>query len=541
MIRYSSRNFIDNADSSLAFSLFDQREVPNPTTFDQTVNSLTVNLAVLAGKSGKRFAVAKMKVISSDIYLYGYVECTRDVNGESCTKCLLSLRSYMMTCCSGRWAIWVGAPTCSVQVNLDPVHKDWETAVDISTLLAPEMPPESETESETGGSHRKLIYLKIGAVAGVGGAVMTIIVVVLIVVLTRKGRSMRFVGDDANALRNNQGVDMRSFLFDLDVLIAATDNFSTKNMLGRGGFGTVYKGRLQDGREIAVKKLATNSMQGKEEFENEVRVLLKMQHRNLVQLFGCCVQERERILVYEYLPNKSLDKFLFDKSKSAILDWPKRLNIIMGVARGLLYLHRDSVLRIIHRDIKASNILLDHQMNPKISDFGLAKLFHDEQSRHRTRQIAGTFGYMAPEYAIRGFLSVKSDVFSFGVLLLEIISGRKNYDRQLEAENQELLKLARRLEEEGRLMELVDVTIGTYPEEIALRCMQIALLCTEDFIEDRPTMSATLSMLSNSSVAIPSVTESPDHYEGDDDDRDNAGRREQFTRNSITFSLQDGR
>ncbi|KAH9739329.1 Receptor-like serine-threonine protein kinase [Citrus sinensis] len=252
------------------------------------------------------------------------------------------------------------------------------------------MPPESETESETGGSHRKLIYLKIGAVAGVGGAVMTIIVVVLIVVLTRKGRSMRFVGDDANALRNNQGVDMRSFLFDLDVLIAATDNFSTKNMLGRGGFGTVYKGRLQDGREIAVKKLATNSMQGKEEFENEVRVLLKMQHRNLVQLFGCCVQERERILVYEYLPNKSLDKFLFDKSKSAILDWPKRLNIIMGVARGLLYLHRDSVLRIIHRDIKASNILLDHQMNPKISDFGLAKLFHDEQSRHRTRQIAGT-------------------------------------------------------------------------------------------------------------------------------------------------------
>lgn len=239
MIRYSSRNFIGNVDSSLAFSLFDQREVPNPTTFDQTVNSLAVNLAVLAGKSGKRFAVAKMKVISSDIYLYGYVECTRDVNGENCTKCLLSLRSHMMTCCSGRWAIWVGAPTCSVQVNLDPVHKDWETAVDISTLLAPEMPP--ETESVTGGSHTKLIYLKIGAVAGVGGAVMTIIVVVLIVVLTRKGRPMRFVGDDANALRNNQGIDMRSFLFDLDVLIAATDNFSTKNMLGRGGFGTVYK------------------------------------------------------------------------------------------------------------------------------------------------------------------------------------------------------------------------------------------------------------------------------------------------------------
>ncbi|KAL7256382.1 hypothetical protein ACSBR1_010328 [Camellia fascicularis] len=202
-----------------------------------------------------------------------------------------------------------------------------------------------------------------------------------------------------------------------------------------------------------------------EEFLNEVRLLQKIQHRNLVWLLGCCVQAKELMLVYEYLPNKSLDYFLFDKSKSALLNWKKRFNIITGVARGLLYLHEDSQLRIIYRDIKASNILLDEQMNPKISDFGLASVGIYFQSTN-TWQVDADVGYMPPEYAIRGVVSNKTDVFSFGVLLLEIISGRKNFNLQLVEEERELLNFAWRLEQEGRLLELVGVTMGnSFPED----------------------------------------------------------------------------
>ncbi|KAF5202402.1 Receptor-like protein kinase, partial [Thalictrum thalictroides] len=191
---------------------------------------------------------------------------------------------------------------------------------------------------------------------------------------------------------------------------------------------------------------------------------------------------------------------LLDKSKSALLDWPKRFNIIVGIARGLLYLHEDSQVRIIHRDIKASNILLDEQMNPKISDFGLARLFPDEISQLRTRRIAGTFGYMAPEYAVRGLLSAKSDVFSFGVVILEIISGRKNYDSTLDEPEQELLNLIWTLRESGRLMEMVDVTVGSFPQQELLKCIQIGLLCCQENIQDRPTMSSVALMLSEGSV-----------------------------------------
>ncbi|KAH1120993.1 hypothetical protein J1N35_004153 [Gossypium stocksii] len=216
--------------------------------------------------------------------------------------------------------------------------------------------------------------------------------------------------------------------FDFAIIASATNNFSSNNILGKGGFGSVYKGTLIEGQEIAVKRLSKNSGQGLEEFKNEVTLISKLQHRNLVKLFGCCIRRDEKMLIYEYMPNESLDYFIFDQTRSKLLDWRIRMHIVDGIARGVLYLHHDSRLRIIHRDLKASNILLDNNMNPKISDFGLARKFGVDLTQAKTRRVVGTYGYMSPEYALDGIFSTKSDVFSFGVLVLEILSGKKNRD-----------------------------------------------------------------------------------------------------------------
>ncbi|KAL8512035.1 hypothetical protein ACS0TY_018482 [Phlomoides rotata] len=226
------------------------------------------------------------------------------------------------------------------------------------------------------------------------------------------------------------------FLFKFQMLSNATESFSLNNKLGQGGFGPVYKGKLGNGQEIAVKRLARSSNQGLEEFMNEVEVISRLQHRNLVRLLGCCVESEEKMLVYEYMPNGSLDSYLFDSRKRETLNWKTRMIIIEGICRGLLYLHRDSRLRIIHRDLKASNILLDEELNPKISDFGMARIFGGKVDEANTTRVVGTYGYMSPEYALHGMFSEKSDVYSFGVLLLETVSGRRNArfcdeDRQL--------------------------------------------------------------------------------------------------------------
>ncbi|PPD82703.1 hypothetical protein GOBAR_DD20369 [Gossypium barbadense] len=215
-------------------------------------------------------------------------------------------------------------------------------------------------------------------------------------------------------------------LFNFEELATATNNFHPQKKLGQGGFGPVYRGTLDDGKEIAVKRLSKASGQGLEEFMNEVAVISKLQHRNLVKLFGCCVEAEEKMLVYEFMPNKSLDAFLFDPVKQKLLDWRKRFNIIEGISRGLLYLHRDSRLKIIHRDLKASNVLLDQELNPKIADFGIARIFGGDENQANTKRVVGTYGYMSPQYAMHGRFSEKSDVFSYGVLLLEIVGGRRN-------------------------------------------------------------------------------------------------------------------
>ncbi|KAH7662010.1 Non-specific serine/threonine protein kinase protein [Dioscorea alata] len=270
-------------------------------------------------------------------------------------------------------------------------------------------------------------------------------------------------------------------LFDLSLVLEATNNFAPENKLGQGGFGPVYKGKLEDGLEIAVKRLSRNSLQGIDEFKNEALLITKLQHRNLVRLLGCCMDMDERMLIYEYMANKSLDSLLFGREKTINIDWQTRYQIILGVARGLLYLHQESRVTIIHRDLKAGNVLLDETMNPKISDFGMARTFCGDDTTTKTRKVVGTYGYMAPEYAMDGIFSVKSDVFSFGVLVLEIVSGQKING------------------------EAIDPLLSnsSYSLDQVIRCIQMGLLCVQSNPKDRPTMSSVVFMLSTENGRLP--------------------------------------
>ncbi|XP_060187831.1 G-type lectin S-receptor-like serine/threonine-protein kinase At1g61370 [Lycium barbarum] len=318
-------------------------------------------------------------------------------------------------------------------------------------------------------------------------------------ILADKGQSSREMSTDN--LWEEQALPKDSSelpLLDFAKLATATDNFSEMNKIGAGGFGPVYKGKLEDGQLIAVKRLSSYSGQGIEDFKNEVLLISKLQHRNLVRILAYCVHGKEKLLVYEYMAKRSLDTLLFDPKQSHQLPWPKRFDMIHGIARGLLYLHCDSCLLLIHRDLKESNVLLDDDMTPKISDFGLARTFARVTQELNTQRIAGTFGYMSPEYAMGGVFSEKSDVYSFGVLLLEIVSGRRNrgfYDHE---RHLNLLSYAWQLWTESKGPDLMDKSISdSRSSTTVLRCIHIGLLCVQDHAADRPLMSSVVLMLSS--------------------------------------------
>lgn len=306
--------------------------------------------------------------------------------------------------------------------------------------------------------------------------------------------------DDEKEIRSAESLE-----FDLGTLRAATNDFSDANRLGKGGFGPVYKGILPDGQVIAVKRLSISSGQGLAQLRNEVDLLVKLQHRDLVKLLGYCLEEQEKLLVYEYLPNRSLDKFLFDPIRQEQLEWRVRCTIIKRISRGLLYLHEDSRLKIVHRDLKASNILLDGDMNPKISDFGLAKLFGMDETHESTCRIAGTFGYMAPEYAMRGHFSTKSDVFSYGVLVLEIVTGQRNSGFEGSGNAIDLPNYVWQRWNQGMASQVIDRSLGDQCQlQEVLRCIHIGLLCVQADPAKRPSMASVILMLDSNIVPLPS-------------------------------------
>ncbi|KAF3451337.1 hypothetical protein FNV43_RR07432 [Rhamnella rubrinervis] len=294
---------------------------------------------------------------------------------------------------------------------------------------------------------------------------------------------------------------------------AATDDFNEANKIGEGGFGPVYKGILLDGTIIAVKQLSSKSKQGNREFVNEIGMISGLQHPNLVRLYGCCIERNHLLLVYEYMENNSLARALFgeDDSGGLKLDWPARRNICVGIARGLTFLHEESPLKVVHRDIKTTNVLLDRNLNPKISDFGLAKL-DEEENTHISTRIAGTIGYMAPEYALWGYLTYKADVYSFGVVALEVVAGKSNMKYRPNENYVGLVDWALVLQQKGNLMELVDPKLGSdFNKEEVVRLIKVALLCTNPSPALRPTMSAALSMLEGHAV-VPELIMDPSIY-----------------------------
>ncbi|XP_024525950.1 probable LRR receptor-like serine/threonine-protein kinase At1g56140 isoform X2 [Selaginella moellendorffii] len=314
----------------------------------------------------------------------------------------------------------------------------------------------------------------------------------LLIVVIWQSRRLGFYKNEPNAFASSK---LQRYTF--STLLAATKNFHAANKLGEGGSAVVYKGIIQTIGPVAIKFLQIKAHSiSNEEFINEVSTISYLQHKNLIRLVGFCCEGEHRLLVYEFLENNSLALAILSGPNKLYIPWAKRYEICLGVARGIAYLHEESRTRIVHRDIKASNILLDKEFNARVSDFGLARLLKDGDT-HLSTRVAGTFGYLAPEYALRGKLTEKADVYSFGILLLEILSGRSSIDFELPPEKSFLLEWAWELYEEGQWLDLVDEKLPpeTCPKEELQRVMTVSLICTQGAPSARPAMSRVVAML----------------------------------------------
>ncbi|CAL9037326.1 unnamed protein product [Musa banksii] len=488
LVRYSNnQSFFSSTDNSPMAYLVNEKDIAEVSRFDKLVSELMSGIADQAAASNgssKKFATGTMSNFTSEFpIVYGLVQCTPDLSRSRCRQCLQKLFDVIPNLFEGKQGARAVGVRCNMRYEVYSFYQSTPTLI----LTAP------PASGGSGGSGKKKKN-STGTILAIAIPVATAVLLISIVCICywrRKSAKKPSYETDPEKITS-----VESLLFDLSTLRIATCNFSDENKLGEGGFGAVYKGLLPDGREIAVKKLLA-SEQGLGELKNELVLVAKLQHRNLVRFLGVCFEE-EKMLVYEYVPNGSLDKLMFDAEKRERLHWGTRYKIIDGIARGLLYLHEESQHKIIHRDLKASNVLLDSDMSPKITDFGLAKLFGGDQTQGTTSRIVGTFGYMAPEYAMHGHFSAKSDVFSFGVLVLEILTGRKNTGSYDSANSEDLLSYAWERWTAGRGFEILDPVLGIqFPSSDVLKCIKIGLLCVQENPVDRPKMSTVNVMLNS--------------------------------------------
>ncbi|XP_016648538.1 PREDICTED: putative receptor-like protein kinase At4g00960 isoform X1 [Prunus mume] len=505
MVRYSNK-LIFGIEQTNPFKHLPSPNYPrNPKQFEPVLTHLLGNLSDTAASrnSLQKFAAGHATVPGGEP-IYALAQCTPDIDKQNCSSCLKQSVTEIPICCGGRNGGRVLKPSCNLRYENNSF---FASSADSFVDNPPAVPAAPALEEAKKKSNTKQTVI--------------IIVVVLVVFVTifssicfffRVKKRRVKLEQDENSEDDSEDVSLvESLQYDFETIRSATDDFSDANKLGRGGFGAVYKGRLLNGQPIAVKRLSENSEQGDREFKNEVMLLAQLQHRNLVRLLGFCLKTDERLLIYEYVPNTSLDHFIFDTNNHEHLDWETRYKIIGGIARGILYLHEDSRVRIIHRDLKTSNILLDEDMNPKIADFGMARLFAIDQTQGDTRTVGGTYGYMAPEYVIHGRFSVKTDVFSFGVLVLEIVSGKKIGSFRYGENEVDLLTYAWRNWREDTIENIIDPVLTASSRIETMRCIHIGLLCVQENVVDRPTVASVVSMLNSQSLAL-SVPSQPAFY-----------------------------
>ncbi|XP_022724207.1 putative receptor-like protein kinase At4g00960 [Durio zibethinus] len=492
VLRYSNRSILGVMEASVFSYLSNSMTVTNPVSFNASLSNLLFQLIERAASGGSLRKYATGNVDDSNFQpIYALVQCTPDLSLQDCTTCLERSFQQIPRCCGGRRGGRVITTSCSLQFEME---RFYNASPGTPPPSSSPPPPSNEATNSTGNKNNTSRIVIAVVVPSASVMILTLCVYLFLRARKRK-ETVETTDEDI--------ISAESLQFDFGTIRTATNNFSDEYKLGQGGFGAVYKGRLSSGEDIAVKRLSRESGQGDLEFKNEVLLVAKLQHRNLVRLLGFSLERTERLLVYEFVPNASLDRFIFDPRKREQLDWEQRYKIIGGIARGLLYLHEDSRLRIIHRDLKASNVLLDADMNPKIADFGMARLFSMDETQGNTSRIVGTYGYMAPEYAMHGQFSVKSDVFSFGVLVLEIVTGRRNNCFR-DAENvEDLLSYAWKNWREGSTVNLIDPTLMVSSKAEMTRCIHIALLCVQENVVDRPTMASVGVMLNSNSLTLP--------------------------------------
>lgn len=456
----------------------------NSTRFAEMVNGLVTNLTSRAETDERFYEVGSVEV-SPGTDAYAMAQCWRSLNQSGCSDCLENATKSVVQCLPKSEGMVLNAG-CVVRYSMDKFYLT-----------------QSDNSSSSSSGRRRLVV-------ALGCVTVSLAVVIIAIFWIRRRVSNKSKEDFDGSEQIIRSFSASPLSFKYEELRKATDNFNQIHKLGQGGYGSVYKGILPDGREIAVKRLFFNTRQWVDQFFNEITLISKVQHKNLVKLLGCSVEGPESLLVYEYLCNTSLDHFLFDSFKKNALDWERRFEIIVGTAEGLAYLHAASEVRIIHRDIKASNILLDERFKPKIADFGLARYFAEDQS-HLSTGLAGTFGYMAPEYIIHGQLTEKADVYGYGVVVLEIMTGRKNHNSAAtSAEGHSLTSLAWQHFNSKTLIHLFDPYLqGTCSEEEALQVFHVGLLCTQSSPSLRPPMWKVVEMLTGKPKDLPVPTQPP--------------------------------